>query len=42
MTLTNLQDDGKAAEEWSWFDISSLTLWKVPTKYVIRRLCSPG
>lgn len=41
MTLTNIQNDGFASDEWGWFDIHSLTLWKVPTEYAIRTLhCS--
>lgn len=31
MTLTNLQNDKVANAEWAWFDLTALTLWKVPT-----------
>lgn len=32
VTLTNLQDDDTANPKLEWFDITSLTLWKVPTQ----------
>ncbi len=35
MTLTNLHDDGGPNETVAWFDVTALTLWKVPTKWVV-------